>query len=98
MVAGCCQARQGLGSSEITGGYAFLSITWAGDKWPLRWPPTVVAQQASVAVDFLANAPKMLQQILGTQEEGSNMHSGNQKILYSAPVLAQQNHLQRMSP
>ena len=53
---------------------------------------------ANMATSFLANALKMLQQILSAQEETSNMHSRNQKILYSAPVLAQQNHLQRMSP
>lgn len=51
-----------------------------------------------MATSRLANALKMLQQILTAQEETSNMHLGNQKILYSAPVLAQQSHLQRMSP
>ena len=39
----------------------------------------------------------MLQQELGAQEETSDTHSGTEKTVYFAPVLAQRSHLQRPS-
>ena len=47
---------------------------------------------------FLANAPKMLQQILSAQEETRDTLRESEKIVYFTPMLAQQSHLQRLSP
>ena len=59
--------------------HAFLSIAGAYGKWPLCWLPTMVAQGASMAVGFLASAPKMLQQILGTQERRATYTQATRK-------------------
>ena len=73
------------------GGAACARACEAGG--PLRFVPLLIRVNMTVV------SLPLLQQIFGSQEETSHTHSGNQeKTVYCTPVLAQQSHLQSLSP